>query len=106
MCVTSCSDGLSSQYRRKNLRPARVYGHEFLFRYYAGETAAQIARELRTTRGSVGKWVGRALAAGPEAALKDLYHRPKEAVITEEARAWVVSLACSKPKDPGYAAEL
>jgi hypothetical protein len=39
-------------------------------------------------------------------ALKDAYHRPKEPVITEEARAWVVLLACSKPKDLGYAAEL
>jgi transposase len=27
-------------------------------------------------------------------------------VITEEARAWVIHLACSKPKDLGYAAEL
>jgi transposase len=27
-------------------------------------------------------------------------------VITEEAKAWVVHLACSKPKDHGYAAEL
>jgi len=43
---------------------------------------------------------------GPEAALKDTYHRPKEPVITEEARAWVVHLACSKPRDLGYAAEL
>jgi transposase len=77
-----------------------------LVRYYAGEPVAQIARDLRTTRRSVAKWVNRALAVGPEAALKDLYHRPKEPVITEEARAWVVHLACSKPKDLGYAAEL
>ena len=43
---------------------------------------------------------------GPGAALKDAYHRPKEPSITEEARAWVVSLACVKPKDLGYAAEM
>jgi hypothetical protein len=57
------------------------------------------------TRVSVTKWVARALAVGPEAALKDNYHRPKEPVIGDDARAWVVHLACSKPKDPGYAAE-
>jgi len=58
------------------------------------------------TRKSVGKWISRALAAGPGAALKDAYHRPKESRITEEARAWVLSLACIKPKDLSYAAEM
>jgi hypothetical protein len=43
---------------------------------------------------------------GAEAALKDAYHRPHAPVITEQARAWVVHLACCKPKELGYAAEL
>jgi hypothetical protein len=38
--------------------------------------------------------------------LKDKYHRPHEPEITNEAKAWVVSLACTKPKDHGLAAEL
>ena len=79
---------------------------QILTRYHAGETVAQIARTLRMTRKSVAKWIDRALAVGPDAALKDAYHRPKEPSITEEARAWVVSLACIKPKDLGYAAEM
>jgi hypothetical protein len=79
---------------------------QILTRYYDGETVAQIARSVRMTRKSVAKWISRALAVGPLAALKDAYHRPKEPAITEEARAWVVSLACRKPKDLGYAAEL
>jgi hypothetical protein len=93
--------GQSAKAAAREVLRARI-----LIRYYAGEPVAQIARDLRTTRKSVAKWVNRALAVGPEAALKDLYHRPKEPVITEEARAWVVHLACSKPKDLGYAAEL
>ena len=79
---------------------------QILTRYHAGETVAQIARGLHMTRKSVAKWINRALAIGPSAALKDAYHRPKEPSITEDARAWVVSLACMKPKDLGYAAEL
>jgi transposase len=79
---------------------------QILTRYHAGETVAQIARNLHMTRKSVTKWINRALAIGPSAALKDAYHRPREPSITEEARAWVVSLACIKPKDLGYAAEL
>ena len=42
----------------------------------------------------------------PLAAVKDAYHRPKAPSIAEEARAWVVAVACRKPKDLGYAAEL
>lgn len=77
-----------------------------LCRYHAGETIAGIARAMEMTRKSVRKWIEKALAMGAEAALRDAYHRPRAPVITEEARAWVVHLACSKPKELGYAAEL
>lgn len=93
--------------RRSATAPMReVQRAQILTRYHAGEPVAQIARNLHMTRKSVAKWINRALALGPSAALKDTYHRPKEPSITEEARAWVVSLACIKPKDLGYAAEL
>jgi len=87
--------------------PAReVQRARILCRFEAGETITQIARELKTSRPSVRKWVGKALAMGASAALKDTWHRPHAPVITEEAKAWVVHLACSKPKEHGYAAEL
>jgi transposase len=79
---------------------------EILGSYLAGETIAAIARKVSMTRTSVAKWVGKALNVGLAAALKDAYHRPREPVITEAAKAWVVHLACSKPKEFGYAAEL
>src|SRR5664279_2132317 len=74
--------------------------------YYGGESIASIGRRLGMTRLSVSKWVAKALAVGPMAALKDSYHRPKEPAIGDDAKAWVVHLACSKPKDLGYAAEV
>jgi transposase len=43
---------------------------------------------------------------GVEAGLHDVFHRPKEPVIGGADKAWVVHLACTKPKDLGYAAEL
>ncbi len=46
------------------------------------------------------------LAMGIEEGLKDRYHRPKRPVITEEVKAWVISLACQKPKDFGYGTEV
>ena len=86
--------------RRETQRARIILG------YHAGETIAHIARAVGMTRKSVGKWVGKALAVGSSAALKDAYHRPKEPAISEDAKAWVVSLACAKPKDLGYAAEV
>src|SRR5882757_7393867 len=77
-----------------------------ILRYYAGESIASIGRRLGMTRLSVSKWVAKALAVGPMAALKDSYHRPKKPAIDDDAKAWVVHLACSKPKDLGYAAEV
>jgi transposase len=74
--------------------------------YFAGESIANLGRRLGMTRLSVSKWVAKALAVGPMAALKDSYHRPREPAIGDDAKAWVVHVACSKPKDLGYAAEV
>jgi hypothetical protein len=93
-----------SQSRTAPLR--EVQRARILCRYHAGETVTSIARAMETTRKSARKWIDKALAMGAEAALKDTYHRPRAPVITEQARAWVVHLACSKPKELGYAAEL
>ena len=58
------------------------------------------------TRKSVLKWIDKALEMGVMAGVRDTPHKPREAVITDDAKAWVVDLACRKPKDLGYAAEL
>jgi len=79
---------------------------QVLWRYHAGETVSQIARSLTITRKSVLKWIDKALQIGVMVGMKDTPHKPREAVITDDAKAWVVNLACSKPKDCGYAAEL
>lgn len=50
--------------------------------------------------------IDKALSGGVEAGLKDAYPRPRKPEITDEAKAWVVHIACTKPKDHGLAAEL
>lgn len=95
------------QLRASKTAPWReVQRAKILWRYHSGETITDISRSLNMTRVSVGKWIGKALQMGTAAALKDAYHRPREPVITEEDKAWVVHLACCKPKDLGYAAEV
>src|ERR1017187_6522122 len=95
------------QLRQSRTAPWReVQRAQILWRYHAGETITEMGRALKMTRKSIGKWIVRGLAQGAIAALKDTYHRPRAPVITEQAKAWVVHLACSKPKELGYAAEL
>jgi transposase len=77
-----------------------------LLKYLEGKNISTIEKELTVSRPTIYKCIDKALAAGVETALKDKYHSPKEPVITEEAKAWVINLACTKPKDHGYAAEL
>jgi transposase len=79
---------------------------QILLGYAAGESISAIARRLGTNRPKIERCVDKALQIGPLAALADLPGRGKPAAITTEARAWLVSLACQKPKDLGYAAEL
>ena len=73
--------------------------------YYTGDPIATIMKAVGMTRKSVSKWVTKALTMGVSTGLKDTPHG-RQPTLTEEAKAWVVHVACSKPKDLGYAAEV
>jgi hypothetical protein len=45
------------------------------------------------TRKSVLKWLDKSLQIGAKAGMKDAPHKPREAVIADDAKAWVVHLA-------------
>jgi len=77
-----------------------------LLQYHAGNNPSAIQRSLGISRVTIYHCLHKALAMGIEAGLKDAFHRPKEPVITGADKAWVVHLACTKPKELGYAAEL
>jgi transposase len=77
-----------------------------LLRYSEGMPITEIEKMTHVSRPTIYKWMEKSLAMGIEEGLKDKYHRPKQPVITEEAKTWVISLACQKPKDFGYAAEV
>ncbi len=77
-----------------------------LLEYHAGNNPSAIHRALNVSRVTIYHYLHKALEMGVEAALADAFHRPKEPVITSADKAWVVHLACTKPKELGYAAEL
>ncbi len=86
---------------RREVERAKV-----LLGYAGGHSITELQRQLGVGRPMIYKCIDKALAAGVPMGLKDKYHRPHEPEITDEAKAWVVSLACTKPKDHGLAAEL
>jgi transposase len=77
-----------------------------LLLYSKGTPITEIEKITHISRPTIYKWVEKSLAMGIKEGLKDKYHRPKQPVITEEAKAWVINIACQKPKDFGYAAEV
>jgi transposase len=84
----------------------RVQRAAMLLRYRAGDSVSEIARSLGTNRPRVERCVSKALELGVVQALADLPRPGRRPVLTAEARAWLVSLACQKPKELGYAQEL
>lgn len=87
--------------------PAReVERAKVLLGYAGGTSITELQRQLGVGRPMIYKCVDKALAAGVQMGLKDKYHRPHEPEITDAAKAWVVSIACTKPKDHDLAAEL
>jgi len=87
--------------------PARdVERASVMLQFAAGARVADIARSLAISHDSVEDTLARAHQLGPLAALRDRPGRGRPPVLTPEARAWVIELACIKPKELGYAAEL
>lgn len=71
-----------------------------------GMNDSQIAKQLGTNRQKVIRCINKALAYGIKEAIDDLPRSGKPPEITGEARAWIISIACKKPKDVGYPHEL
>lgn len=87
--------------------PAReVERAKVLLRYARGVSISDIQRQVGVSRPAIYKCIDKALAAGVQAGLKDTFHSPKEPEILDDAKAWVVSPAGTKPKDHGLASEL
>ena len=93
--------------RRSRSEPVRkVERAKILWHYHAGLNPTEIKAATNVSRVTVYHCLRKALAMGLEAGLKDAFHRPKEPLINRADKAWVVHLACTKPKELGYAAEL
>lgn len=85
---------------------ARVERAKIILAYSEGASISSIARNLKTNRPKIERSVDKALQLGTIAALSDLPRPGSPPKITPEARAWVIHIACTKPKDLGYSYEI
>lgn len=84
----------------------RVERANILLRYANGMTGSKIAKDLSINVQKVYLCIDKALEFGVHTALDDFQRAGRPAQITAEAKAWIVSLACQKPKELGYSYEL
>ena len=84
-------------------KACRVNRAKILLWYTGGKRVTAIAREMKTNRPLVERTIDRALAFGPLRGLDDLPRPGRNRQISDDDRTWVLSIACKKPTDFGYA---
>ncbi len=100
------TDTLTALSRPRSEPASRVSRAATLLAYRENPSFFAVARRLGAHHQTVQRCVERAVAYGAPAALDDRPRPGKEPVITPEAKAWLVSLACDKAKEHGYPHEL
>jgi len=104
---------LSSQVRDELLRVSNsrseaassVQRAKILLLYGDGMRITDIVRDMRITRPLAERCIDKALTFGPLQALRDLPRAGHPTLIGDDAKAWVLSVACQKPTELGYAQE-
>ena len=84
----------------------RVERARILLAYRDEPSTYAVGEAIGVTHQTVQRCLRRAIALGVMEALEDSPRPGKSPEITDDARAWVVSLACQKAKDLGYPHEL
>ena len=92
---------------RSRMEPAsRVERARILLAYRAEPSSTAVGKRMGITHHTVRRCLRRAQRLGVIAALDDSPRPGKAPQITDEAKAWMVSLACQKAKALGYPHEL
>ena len=92
---------------RSRTEPAnRVERACIVLAYLDNPSVYAVAGQIGVSQQTVTRCLERAAELGVLAALDDRARAGRDAVITPEARAWLVALACAKPTQFGYPHEL
>ena len=91
---------------RSRTEPASRVSRAQMLLAYRENPSFCVGQRVGVHHQTVQRCVERALGYGPLAAIEDRPRPGKEPIITPEAKAWLVSLACAKAKEHGYPHEL
>jgi len=92
--------------RSRNQAASIVERSKILLLSYQGKNDTEISRELKVDYKTVRKWIKRVLDLGVKEGLIDKSRSGRPQDISAESRAYVISLACMKPKNLGYPHEI
>lgn len=105
-CSTEEHKTLVTLSKSKTAPHREVIRAKILLGYMEGKSITKLASDFQTNRPLIERCLNKALAFGVSTALKDLPGRGVKTVITDDARRWVMSIACQSPKQLGYAYEV
>jgi transposase len=92
--------------KAKSEEVRRVQRAKILLMASNGESDDTIASAVDLNKNSVRNTIAKFTSMGLQAALSDLARSGRPAIIGDDAKTWLKSQACIKPKDLGYAQEL
>ena len=96
---------LQLQTRTRTIQAQTVNRARIILLKADGISIDEIADKVGMNRKSVMLCLKKYKEGGIENALFDAPGRGRNAEITDEEKAWIISLACQKPTDFGYSAE-
>ena len=96
---------LEAQTRARTIQAQTVSRARILLLKAKGVSIDEIADKVGMNRKSVMLCINKYLEGGVENALYDAPGRGRNAEITDDEKAWIISIACQKPVDLGYSAE-
>ena len=96
---------LETQTRARTIQAQTVNRARILLLKADGCSIDDIADKVGINRKSVMLCLKKYAVGGVENALFDAPGRGRNAEITDEEKAWIINIACQKPKDLGYSAE-
>lgn len=99
-------DYLTSLIKTRTIQAQVVDRARILLWKSEGRSDKSIADSLGISVNTVRRCVGQYLSGGINLALFDEERSGRPPEITDDAKAWVISIACQKPCELGYAAEL
>jgi len=92
--------------RSRSEPSGRVERAKVLLEYQEGSNVSEIARNHNTNRPKIELQINKALQLGAIPSLDDVPRSGRTATITDDAKTWLISLACAKPLNYGYSYEM